>query len=122
MSSEGYIASTITEETGCGSPDTPWIIQVDPGQRINISLYDFNLRTADELPRGPASSIKYAVIRERALNKSSVITGGATRVTQAYLSASNSIEVIMHVGEDLGRFMLYYQSKYAVNIDFALLC
>ena len=116
VSSEGYIASSITEETGCGSLETPWIIQVDPGQRINISLYDFNLRTADEPPRPSVTSIKYATIRERALNKSSIVTAANARVTHAYTSTSNSIEVVMHLNPEGGRFMLYYESKLSIDV------
>ncbi len=37
----GYIASVITEETGVGSADCPWQIRAKPGQKINVTLYDF---------------------------------------------------------------------------------
>ena len=37
----GYLASTVTQTTGCGSVDAPWLIQAAPGQRISISLLDF---------------------------------------------------------------------------------
>jgi len=28
-------------ETGCGGPDCPWLIRVDEGQRVNITLINF---------------------------------------------------------------------------------
>ncbi len=39
----GYIASVVTEETGCGSQQNPWVITAKPGQIINITLYDFGI-------------------------------------------------------------------------------
>ena len=40
--SSGYLASTVTDETGCGSAETPWMISVPKGQKINITLHDFS--------------------------------------------------------------------------------
>ena len=28
-------------ETGCGGPDCPWLVRVDAGRRVNITLVDF---------------------------------------------------------------------------------
>jgi len=38
----GYLASLTAAETGCGTSDAPWLIQVRPGQRINVTLFDFS--------------------------------------------------------------------------------
>jgi len=37
----GFLASVTTEETGLGSSDCPWIIETQPGQRINLTLHNF---------------------------------------------------------------------------------
>ncbi len=37
----GHIANVVTEETRCGGDDAPWLIEAKPGQRINLTLYDF---------------------------------------------------------------------------------
>ena len=37
----GFIASSVTEMTGCGDSDCPWKLTVPKGQNLNISLYDF---------------------------------------------------------------------------------
>ncbi len=42
-SQSGVIASSVTENSGCGTPDCPWIVQVEPGQKINFTLMDFGL-------------------------------------------------------------------------------
>ena len=37
----GTISSHVTDETGCGSARSPWLIQAKAGQTIEISLVDF---------------------------------------------------------------------------------
>ena len=39
--SGGFLASVVTMETGCGGPDCPWLVKVDDGQRVNITLINF---------------------------------------------------------------------------------
>lgn len=39
--SGGILASVVTMETGCGGPDCPWLIRVEDGQRVNITLVNF---------------------------------------------------------------------------------
>ncbi len=82
---------------------------MDPGQRINLTLYDFNLRLVQN--SGVTHCDKYAIVRERALNKSSVVCGGSSRLTHAYLSSSNSIEVVLSKLVNGGHYMLHYESK-----------
>ena len=38
----GYLASVVTDETGCGSVDSPWLLRTAPGQTIRLSLFDFD--------------------------------------------------------------------------------
>jgi len=35
------LASVVTMETGCGGPDCPWLVTVEDGQRVNITLVNF---------------------------------------------------------------------------------
>ncbi len=54
----GYIASVFTEETGCGSHQSPWIIVGRPGQKINITLYDFGLSSVMNMSSSSGISSK----------------------------------------------------------------
>ena len=45
VSSGGYLASVVTEETGCGAPESPWLLRAPAGQRIQLRLLDFNATT-----------------------------------------------------------------------------
>ena len=40
--SHGYISSSVAKNTGCGNMDHPWRIEVQPGQRVNITLTSFH--------------------------------------------------------------------------------
>ena len=66
---EGHISSLITEERGVGSVKCPWKISLNPGQRINITLYDFGIPTDQELEKmGEHDSslcFQYALLTER---------------------------------------------------------
>ena len=37
----GYLSGVWAAETGCGTVDAPWHVRVQPGQRINVTLFDF---------------------------------------------------------------------------------
>ena len=37
------IGSITTEETGCGNTENPWMIELKPGQKINITMMDYGL-------------------------------------------------------------------------------
>jgi len=40
-----YLASVVTEETDCGSLDTPWTLRAPPGQTIHVHLLNFQTTT-----------------------------------------------------------------------------
>ena len=96
----GYIASALSFTTWCGtSSDTPWLIEALPGQRINITLLDFGVYTPEgdssygESFNGVEVCQKYAVVREKIPERSTVLCGGRARERQVYLSNSNSVEI-----------------------------
>ena len=39
----GYLAGVWAAETGCGTADAPWKVRLQPGQRINLTLFDFTV-------------------------------------------------------------------------------
>ena len=54
-SGNGYISSLISDETGCGGTEAPWIIRAEVGQVIEVTLLDFALvnNTAITMARSP---------------------------------------------------------------------
>ena len=73
----GYISSMLTEETGLGVSECPWMIKAHPGQRINITLLDFDVKGEGGKKLSGGNEVivdrarhktfchKYATIRER---------------------------------------------------------
>ncbi len=97
----GYLSSVVTGETGLGSDVCPWIIRVDPGQRINVTLLDFSLihpfgsNTIDgkALVKQRTYCHKYAVIKEREATRETVVCGGEKRERNVYMSTTRTLEV-----------------------------
>lgn len=40
-SSAGYLSTVVAEDRGFGCPHCPWVIEARPGQRINLTLFNF---------------------------------------------------------------------------------
>lgn len=119
--SQGYIVNTMTSATGCGSDAIPWVVRALPGQRINVTLFDFAA-----IPPPPASSLaaaaasshlllgqghqpsaaetvacnqQYAEIREHPISSSSrlqrVCGGGSKRQQIVYTSTSHVLDIMI---------------------------
>ncbi len=121
----GYISSVTTQETLCGTAHSPWSIEAQPGQRVNITLIDFGImRADDEYARplvdqysGGQTNIdvcqKYAVITEEVPHRVTVVCGVKARVQHVYLSNSNIVRVKLEQQRaGLNHFLLHYQSKF----------
>ena len=116
----GHLASLTTSELGCGSALCPWLIQVQPGQRINITVIDFSLayrNSSHNIRHRPDLSFplychEYAMIKETQVPRTTTICGGDVRHKQAYVSSSHRVEIRI-VSRQSNRngehFMLHYQ-------------
>ena len=95
--STGYLASIVTEESGCGSLDTPWLLRALPGQTIRLRMYDFAIASRDRTQPGsiPRVCHVYAVVKERTIRASDTVCGGDQREVNMYTSTTNQIEVRM---------------------------
>ncbi len=64
--SEGYLANIVTEKKQFGSEKCPWVIQVQPGQTINLTLYDFmvaNRYTSGQAHRKAEAGERFCQVR-----------------------------------------------------------
>jgi hypothetical protein len=121
--SDGISASSASQSnTGlhCGTKSQPWLLEAPAGQRINISLIDFTpaaasgsttgLRSADATRHTRTNSSgsdactsqlqkhQYGYIVDKSANNKKIIsicgTAGLQRLTNVYLSTSNTIELV----------------------------
>lgn len=88
-------------ETDCGSDQTPWRIELLPGQRINVTLFDFVYsstemprQTADDVMSG-AKCVAYAIFKEPTGAPSQTLCGGIERVSTAYVSKSEKLQIVI---------------------------
>lgn len=119
----GYIASATTEETGCGSIRSPWVISAAPGQRINITLYDFSLTSHNDSTKTvarqssfPVYCVQFARLEERGASRSTIICGGEQREKHVYTSVTYEVEIhIMGRRAKNSYFLLKYEGKNLVQ-------
>ena len=110
--SSGILSNLVTQETGCGSPTLPWVIQVNPGQKVNVTLVDFSMITEP----GTSACKVFAVIKERTIGRVRNITScTTTRERSIYMSVTNVIEIgLVTVMDPMDRldspmFMIKYE-------------
>ena len=45
----GYLASSVSAQSSCGSVTCPWVLEAEPGQKINLTLVDFETHDRKEV-------------------------------------------------------------------------
>lgn len=126
----GYLANLVTEATGCGNVQCPWVIEVKPGQSIVITLYDFSLTSVsryqnevllyssnldetfnDDLWPGQP----YAFITEPLIGRNITVYGRMrSRKTAVFTSQTRRVHVAILTSDDvmdIAYFMLQYEGE-----------
>ncbi len=110
----GTLSSSVTDETSCGSPQSPWVIEGAPGQRIDLSVVNFAW-TASSNNRSTGGACQlFGHIIERSLNINRSLCGGPTRESHLYTSMSHVIEIHvtpLNLRQAKGNFLLKYSGK-----------
>jgi len=111
----GYLSSVITDRTGVGAADCPWLLRAGSGQRISLSLLDFTVAGRRSSTSQSAENeaalksrlssprcVRLAVVREVSgsyrrgeREVCSMRTGDGGRERSVYLSESNELEVVI---------------------------
>ena len=133
-------SSSSSSQLVCGTKTQPWILEAAIGQRISVSLLDFNVailseRSRDER-REPADDVclSYGFIVDKSARKNISICGRTPQREQVlYLSKTNTLEVVLSTlqVEDKYNFLLrleglssiyyyYYYYYYYYFIYYAL--
>jgi len=113
VASEGFISSHLTDNTGCGSAQNPWIISAMFGQTIDLSIIDFG----SELLKKTNTTTSLPVYGHVTDGTEKItIRGGRQRERHLLTSKTNhlSIQVASRSQSDgiLG-FILHYKSRYS---------
>ncbi len=110
----GTLSSSVTDESNCGSPQSPWVIEGAPGQRIDLSVINFGWTASSNNQSTGGACQLFGHIIERSLNINRSLCGGSTRESNLYTSMSNAVEI--HVLPTRSRltkanFLLQYTGK-----------
>jgi len=123
----GYFTSTLAEERGPGSALCPWMIEAQPGQRINVTLYSFAELASDAVnerhdartrpgygPLRPDVCFEIAVLRDGDLRKPVTVCGDENRQVPLLWSTNNVVSIELSnpkLVQSLGTFVFHYQGK-----------
>ena len=112
---KGVIASITSQESGWGTSSSvcPWLIEVEPFQRINFTLIDFSISARlknTEQAFGLSSCRPFGGIKDGQSGNSTpeIMCGGKERERSIYLSRSNRVEVRFH-SNSTEYFLLKYE-------------
>ena len=121
-SGSGYLSSEIALETGQGTAECPWQIQVSPGQKIRLTLVAFaggKARTTDDADADSVnlfSKFCYeigTVSSGSGHSKTLTACGGSERKIHnvLYMSESNNITVQLQkeILKELSPFVIHYE-------------
>lgn len=112
VSQNGYLASLISQESGCGSSLLPWHIVLDTGQRVKIQIYT-DMYNFQNYKSDSQSCPTVAIIREKnSLRKHNLtLCDTVKREAGVYLSGTNDLEVgIVFHGTSGKNWLLHYSA------------
>ena len=108
---EGIVPSHVTDETGCGSTRSPWVIDAMPGQTIELSIIDFGSEKFKMEANMTSEYPVYGVIQDGTDRTS--FTGNPERERIIHTSQSDHliIEITPATEREENNFLLQYKSK-----------
>lgn len=125
VSSIGYLANIITDETNRGSSLCPWKIQLQQGQTVHLTLLNFgvyqNVTTSD---KGTICHI-YAVLKDSFVSNDgpgSLVCGGDVRETLVLTSMAKEVQISMKKLNSPPRDPIYFLIKYEGMLFLSVYC
>ena len=110
--SEALISSHVTDETGCGSTRSPWVIAAMPGQTIELSIIDFGSELYKRQINDSTSLPVYGYLVDGDTRIS--FTGDVQRNRLLHSSKSSEIQVEILTSETERQhgFLIQYKSRF----------
>ena len=106
---EGYISPKAARESNAGSLTCPWQLVAQQGQRINVSIIDFNPVT------DAINCIPIAYITDIKSRENRTVCKSNERNQHAYLSTNNTMQIqILTTSESVDyqeEFLLHYKGN-----------
>lgn len=119
---EGIISSQLADDES-GRHLCPIVIRALPGQRVNITLFDFG-SAISQVGRGlQATSVvcqRYALIKEKTSASPTIVCSGNERTRGVYVSDGNVVEIqLVHTRhrKESAHFLLRYSGEVLILTD-----
>ena len=103
-SQKGFISSTTIQHS---SPPCPWRLRGLPGQRLNLTLYDFSIQ-GGTAATSPSLCKRYALLQSSTERRETPICGGLERIRSVYLSSGHQLD--LRLFSDGAHFLLHYEA------------
>ena len=106
-----FLSSDTSLQTKCGLHDSPWVIQVQKGQQIEIGLTDFSWRN------DTGNCVRYGYMLDTQEDDIISICGGGIRKRLLYISRGSTVQVILHESAlEQHRFLLSFKGTFEPNV------
>ena len=100
-STQGYIANSVTSDIReCMGASHPWVIYAQPGQRINLTLYDFavedpetGLYNVEDQQANIRKCRNYGIIQDNQRHQPIPICGAQSRLSHLHMSEGNVVSI-----------------------------
>ena len=121
----GFIASTaMLEAPSCDGSSHPWVIIAQPGQHVNLTLYDFSAHVTygaletDAIGHEGGDVIEvcheYGIIEDAEAGNTETICGGTRRISHMYLSRGHVVKLWI-TNSKTERELKYFTIEYTGN-------
>ena len=109
----GYLASEVTRETGFGSSHCPWLIEARPGQRIEITLFNFG--------RIGTTAAENEVLQSAVACRDVALVKDSLQRTPVKLCASDRRETLVYTTDtNVAHVHIYRKGLQAPHVPFLL--
>ena len=107
----GFLSSTISEDSSCGTSEAPWILEASPGQRINLTIIDFGWGVSHNLLN--KCPVLYGHYLDYTDDGDIIdICGGTSRMKKLVLTQSHQVQIILNEGAvQNSRFIIKYEGE-----------
>ena len=105
-----YLASITSMETGCGLTESPWVLEAQTGQSINISLTSFQYEVTNNMSQG--CGIKYGYIFDLKTEQIVNLCSGYQKHSLVYQTSGHQVQILLdkEVVKEYS-FIIKYQGK-----------
>ena len=115
-STSGYLSSSVTSKTGCGSTSCPWTIEPKSGQKLNITFHNYNQPEPSQMDGKYCHRYASIIDKNTKVSKDITVCGYDNKKFTMVTAPSAPVEIRLYIGEQRDEsqqaaFLLEYKGK-----------